>query len=550
MGRNHLASYALSERLAIDSSDQDLRLKWMKITDRDSALIKESALFLRPKAEEIVRKFYDHSFQFGKFTDKIRESKSSRQVLEGAQKAYFLKILDGKFDAEYFEHRLNIGAVHAVLNVEPRWNVGNYALYAELVFPLLSEKMKGQKLSDTIVAFSKLFFLDATLAVETYLSEGVLQKLVDVNETLSSTARSLDDGTSQVDAAAREIANAIQDIARGASEQTASMTSLSSEMRQLADSIAAVTEGAEDQFRNVQSAKAATNSVQDALRNVSVAAKAAGDKGNGSLQAAKDGMTSVQQTVEAMATIRAAVMATSGEIEQLGLRGSEIGAIIQVIEDIASQTNLLALNAAIEAARAGEQGRGFAVVAENVRSLAERTAVATKEIATLIAAVQQGTGNAVKAMEASVRDVEAGASRAEEAGSALGRIVDGATEVNGEISRIAESSTQMEGSTVQLVGIVEEVGGIGDRLKTLAAEMRNASDRAVGSISSATAISEESAAASEQVSASVEEVSAQIGEVANLARGLAKISEEMGVFLTRFGTLAHNSSGVTFKLAA
>ncbi len=65
-------------------------------------------------------------------------------------------------------------------------------------------------------------------------------------------------------------------------------------------------------------------------------------------------MNSVQQTVEAMNTIRAAVTSTSEQVQELGQRGNEIGAIIQVIDDIASQTNLLALNAAIEAARAGE----------------------------------------------------------------------------------------------------------------------------------------------------------------------------------------------------
>ena len=98
--------------------------------------------------------------------------------------------------------------------------------------------------------------------------------------------------------------------------------------------------------------------------------------------------------------------------------------------------------------------------------------------------------------------------------------------------------------------LVSGVGSIAERLTSLASDMRGGSDRAVQSISSATAVSEQSAAASEQVSASVEEVTAQIGELAGLSKGLATISGDMSKFLARFGNLAHNSQGERFHLAA
>ncbi|WP_322797377.1 globin-coupled sensor protein [Tepidiforma sp.] len=534
------------ERLHIDPADQALRLRWVGITEREAALIRAAAPILRPHAEAIVRQFYDIASRFPEWQAKVRSVGSDRARLEAAQLDYFLRILDARFDADYFEHRLRVGAAHARLNIEPRWNVGNYGIYGQLLFPILARKLKGQTLAETLAAFMKVFVFDAALAVETYLSEGVLEKLVDIHDTLGDPLQNLGASISQVDAAAREIATAAQEMASGAAAQTATMADLNGEIDGLRSSAAAVAEGAASQVSAIESAARAMEAVTGALQQVQDAAAAATARGDAQVSEATEGAHAVLQTIEAMDSIRETVSQTAREVEELGRQGSQIGAIVQVIEDIASQTNLLALNAAIEAARAGDQGRGFAVVAENVRSLAERTAVATKEIAALIAGVQGGTGRAVRAMEHSMANVEEGASRARRAGDALDRILQGAEAVRAEIASITSAAASVETSTGSLTRVLDQLETLARASAARAEEMSAAAERVRTAVADASAVAEQSAAASQQVSASVEEVAAQVSEIARETKHLTASTADLASFIARFGTVAHNSRGETF----
>ena len=168
------------------------------------------------------------------------------------------------------------------------------------------------------------------------------------------------------------------------------------------------------------------------MRQVSETAGASSESARQVLQATERGRVAVQETVQDMQSIRAAVQRMSKQVKALGDRSLEISQIVSTIRDIANQTNLLALNAAIEAAGAGEAGARFAVVADQVRKLAESSTQATREIADLVKVIQSETQDAVVAMEHETQAVEAGSASALRTG-----------DVFKEISTIAQRSAEL-----------------------------------------------------------------------------------------------------------
>ncbi len=185
------------------------------------------------------------------------------------------------------------------------------------------------------------------------------------------------------------------------------------------------------------------------------------------------------QTASRLATSASATATRGGDVvrnvvstmEGITTSSRKIGDIIGVIDSIAFQTNILALNAAVEAARAGEQGRGFAVVASEVRSLAQRSASAAKEIKELIGE--------------SVGKVEAGSQLVTEAGTTMDEIVQqvrqvadligeigSATREQGQgISQVNDAVTQLDQMTQQNAALVEESAAAANSLSTQAAHL-------------------------------------------------------------------------------
>ncbi len=229
-----------------------------------------------------------------------------------------------------------------------------------------------------------------------------------------------------------------------------------------------------------------------------------------------------------------AVERASRTVDLLGEYGQQIGDIVKVIDDIAGQTNLLALNAAIEAARAGEQGRGFAVVAENVRSLAERSSESTKEIADLIAKVQQGTREAVEAMAAGVKDVTEGREITTQAGHALESIIASVQQSAVQMQRIATDVQGLASGAQRIVVSAEEMANLADESARGAGDMAQGTTKVTEAIIQVSATSEETSASAEEVSASTEELSAQSEELAATAGQMKDLAQALNEAAARF----------------
>ncbi|HEY8998026.1 MAG TPA: methyl-accepting chemotaxis protein [Edaphobacter sp.] len=205
----------------------------------------------------------------------------------------------------------------------------------------------------------------------------------------------------------------------------------------------------DQQSQQTQQAATAMQEMSASIAEVSRHTQSAAETARSAAQTAREGGDIVKQVLGSMHSIATAVSETSSTVGLLGEDSKRISQIVTTIDEIARKTNLLALNAAIEAARAGDHGRGFAVVAGEVRRLAESTAQATGEIATMIQEIQDRTRVAIASMESGTGTVEQGVITTNQAGEALERIIGMAERVDKMITQIAIAASQQSAAANQ-----------------------------------------------------------------------------------------------------
>ncbi len=312
------------------------------------------------------------------------------------------------------------------------WGGGLLTAVFALIVALLITRSITRPLSQAIGVARKVADgdLSSEIAVSSRDEIGQLQQaLRDMNDKLADIVRNVRNGTDTMATASSEIAAGNLDLSSRTEQQASSLEETASSMEELTSTVR-------------QNAENAGQANQLAISASEVAAR---------------GGSVVSEVVETM--------------EQINGSARKIVDIIGVIDGIAFQTNILALNAAVEAARAGEQGRGFAVVATEVRSLAQRSAAAAKEIKSLI-------GDSVDKVENGSRLVAEAGSTMDEVVASVRRVTDIMAEITAAsheqstgIEQVNQAITQMDQVTQQNAALVEEAAAAADSLQEQAAAL-------------------------------------------------------------------------------
>ncbi len=227
-----------------------------------------------------------------------------------------------------------------------------------------------------------------------------------------------------------------------------------SEMIATTESIA---QSAQRQAAEAERARAETEQVTDSIRKMAQQADESANASTQALEASRQGETAVQNTLKGMEGIRNEVQSITERTKSLTQRSDEISGIVRSISRIASQTNLLALSASLEAAGAGEAGKRFATVATEVQELAEDSANAARQVASIIRELQSEINEVAELTESGSKEVETGYKVATEAGQRLREIADISTK-SAELARFISRATQEQ---------VQGVEGVNEIVQTM-----------------------------------------------------------------------------------
>lgn len=264
----------------------------------------------------------------------------------------------------------------------------------------------------TIIAILALGALATASAV------GVAWRLNrDLKREVGAAVGHIQSSSAQLEAAASQQVNGGRDQTAAMSEITTTISELLITSRQIADSAQRVSKIAEE----------------------TEAAARAGD-------------ATIDQTRSSMSAIRTQVDQIVQHMLALGEKSQQIGAVVDLVSELAEQTNILAINATIEASGAGEWGRRFAVVAEEIRKLADRTAASAKEIRALIDDVRGAVNTTVMATEIGAKAVDSGARQFNEATNSFREIVKLVATTN-DATREIELSTKQQSTAVEQVNV-------------------------------------------------------------------------------------------------
>lgn len=494
-----------------DAGEYAQRKQFIGFSEEDAASLRELFPLIQVNADDIVDAFYGNIQRHPELVDIIRNVGTTVDRLKQTQKDYLIELFAGNYGDAYVARRLKIGMVHNKIGLTPRWYIGSYSIYTQLITPLIFKKYwyNPVKVRRLIVAVNKILSFDCELAIDTYI-QGMIDNLRGVsmsrdsiesrvglyrefieNVSTGDLSRRLEvSGGDELSMLGKHLNSMTEKLALMARDVKESSIAMVEALGQVQRSINTESSGAAQQAASVTETTTTLEEIRATSTQTLEKASALGQAAERTRREGEAGLTAVEQTFSGMLMIREKVEGIAANILDLSEQTQQIGEITSVVNSLAQQLKMLALNASIEAAKAGDAGKGFAVVAMEVKNLAEQSQSATNQVHKILNSIQKATDKAVMVTEEGAKGVDQGMRTVEQAGNAVRslseiiqetaiasqQIVAAVRQEAAGIDQIAIAMEDIQKATSQFVTSTQETRKAAQNLNTIAIRLHDSSD--------------------------------------------------------------------------
>ena len=370
-------------------------------------------------------------------------------------------------------------------------------------------------------------------SVSTHLKQAVGQ-IASSTRILSETSGDVAGLANQVNQSTGEMTQQIHKIYTSTQEQTRLTQQAAASLGEIVASIHSISESVQGEAASIKQSSKSSQQISQQIEVVANNVQRVSEKVNQAASAAQSGSQTVESTIQSIGNFAVQTRHLAEKVNEAGGRSHDISAIIATIDDIAAQTNLLALNAAIEAARAGEHGKGFAVVADEVRKLAEKSTLATKEVATIIGNIQKAVGEAVTAAQQSEKDANISVELAGQARIALAQILAAIDESLKQAGNALDASRQVGGISSGLARSMEQLNSTAMENEQSTRSILSRSEDVNQAIEHIVGLSQENDLVIKLLNQSAAGMDAQVSEVKHSLEKMNQMAEVLNTMVAQF----------------